>query len=213
MKKRIAVFDGGLAPITHGLPSNIAASIGRTLVRHTYMESLQRKVLNLLLEISIKQSRLVVRIPQPKQFPNLVQTLLQYHGLYPKVKINYNDLGAAIDAADRARNALAHSLILKNPQGPGYLIQLVRGSWELDQDVFSVTRALQPQTVALHRAYLSARRKEVEKAIIGMRNLLALISATMKALHEKRRTEAAWDRRRRPQSGNTPQGQPQASPG
>ena len=211
MKNKIAIFEGGVSPLAHGLPSNIAASIGRTLVRHTYMESLQRAAVNLLLEISIKQGRVAVRLPQAKAYPKLIQTLLQFHGHYSNV-IKFKNLALALDAADNARNILAHSLIMKDPKIGKYRIQIVRGSWELDQDVFSVSRALQPETPILDRAFLKARRAEVEAGIKLAKQLLKLVAVTMRALNEKRCTQAAWDRRRPLQNQNIPQAQRRSSP-
>ena len=197
MKKKIAIFEGKVSPIVRSLPPSVAASIGRTLVRHTYLESLLLKTINNLLEISIKQGRLAVKLPPVKAYPKLIESLLQFHGLYGNA-IKFKKIGLVLDVADRARNILAHSIILKEK---GRLhIQIVRGSWELDQEAFSVNRALQPETPLLDRAFLTARRAEVERGITAARGLLNLTVATMQALHEKRRTQAVWDRRHHPQN-------------
>src|SRR5688572_16485346 len=41
-------------------------------------------------------------------------------------------------------------------------IQVVRGSWDLGQHVFSVKRALTPQSMVVDRAFLLEQRKAVE---------------------------------------------------
>src|SRR5688572_10322588 len=45
-------------------------------------------------------------------------------------------------------------------------IQIVRGNWELEHDVVTVSRALQPEGRVVNPAFLMAQRKTVENGIL-----------------------------------------------
>jgi hypothetical protein len=100
-------FNAALEPITQAIPSSLAATIGRTVARHSYMEWVLGQVLYSLLEISIKQGRKIVRRPEPRQYVAAVQGLMfAIH----KLETSFNFVERRIEAANRARDALAHSV-------------------------------------------------------------------------------------------------------
>ena len=193
MKKRIAVFKGRVAPAAQGLPSNVAASIGRTIVRHTFLDQLLAKIIYALLGISIKQGRVIVKLPPPGQYASAVEDLLQFHKVYSR--FNFSAFSNKLLAANSARNLLAHSLFIKDVETCQLKIQIVRGSWEFEQDIVSVSRALHPETKVVDRAFLSSKRAAVEEAIKAARELYVQITAALRVLNEKRRTETSMDRR------------------
>lgn len=197
MKTKIAVFKGGTQPIAQSLPSGVAASIGRTIVRYTYLESILAGCIHKLLEISIKQGRVAVKLPLAHGYQKLFQTLLQYHGVYSQtLNTELTKFGKILLAAETARNIFAHSLIIKHKDTGRLHIQVVRGDWDLqDQQAFSVNRALQPETQILDRTYLRKRRAEVEAAIKAAQHLATVVAQIMRALNEKRRTQSDLDRR------------------
>lgn len=192
MKDKRAVFQKSMAPIAKSLKGSIAASIGRTIVRHSFLEWLQARIIHRLLEISVKQGRLAVKVPRPQAYPDLINHLLQFQGV--TIDYPFNRLGNKLDRAERARNALAHSIFIK--EGNNLKIQLVTGSWEdFPQDVIPVKRALTPQSVLVDRTYLNKQRRLVEDAIKEIINLQKTVFHVLDTLHKKRRTESAWDRR------------------
>lgn len=191
MRKKKAYFQSRLLPVAHPLKSSIAASIGRTVTRHSYLEWVQAKIIHKLMEISIKQGRLAVRVPPPGKYGDLVQNLLEFQKI--TIDFSFNQLGRKLERADRARNALAHSVYIKD--GDKTYIQLVTGAWEFPQDVLPVKRALVPETPLVNRAFLDKQRKAVEAALKAVLELQRIVQDALHALHEKRRTANEWNRR------------------
>src|ERR1051325_5492960 len=102
-------------------------------------------------------------------------------------------------AADTARNILSHSLYVED-QGK-IVIQMVKGNWEeVPEDVEAVNRALNPEVAVVDRAFLAKQRRAVDVAIRQALRVDRAVGAVLKALNEKRATEADWDRRSRPHS-------------
>lgn len=207
MKKRIAIFKGRVGRTAQGLPSNVAASIGRTLVRYTFLERLLAQIIYDLLCISIKQGRIIVKLPPARQYTSAVEDLLQFHKIYSR--FNFRSFSNKLLAADNARNLFAHSMFVKDE---GQLkIQIVRGSWELEQDIVSVSRALSPEAKIVDRSFLSSKRAAVEEAIQATREVHVMIKVALQALNEKRQTETSMDRRQSHQNVNIPLARPQSS--
>jgi hypothetical protein len=198
--KKVAKFEMRILPVPKSVPQSIAASIGRTLTRHSYLEFLQLRCLYILLEISIKQARLAVKVPRPHSYVALVESLFEFHRI--QIDFPFSKLRGALDKADIARNILAHSVISKD--GNKFRIQIVRGSWELPEEYESVNRVLLPETPILNRAFLSKQRNDVEDAIKFTLILVRNVHDAMSALHNKCRTEADWNRRHPPHNVTTP---------
>src|SRR5688500_10227083 len=178
-----------MAPIVRSLPSSIAASIGRSLTRHSYLEWLMAKCLHTLLEISIKQGRIAFRLPRPHAFAGMVKDLLSFHHIH--ITFDFAKLTRTLDAADRARNILAHSVLLKH-EGK-VKIQIVAGSWDFPQDVEPVKRSIHPETPVVDRTFLSEKRKAVENGIKMVSYLERYLRAAMNTLHDIRRKGGAPD--------------------
>ena len=196
VKRKVAVFKGGMSPIAKGVKTSIAASIGRTITRYSYLEWVMGNCLHTLLEISIKQRRVAVRIPPTRLFVGMVQDLLAFHR--GKASFDFVSLQKKLEAADKARNVLAHSVLI-NANGKIH-IQIVSGSWELPQDVERVTRALMPETPVVDAKFLKEKRRAVEDGIRAIRKLEAFLGGAMHTLHEMRRTKTEWNRRRQGQN-------------
>ena len=200
MKSKFAHFSGETAPIAPSLPQSAAASIGRTILRHAFLESILSKIVYSLLGISSKQGRVAVRLPPASRYVSTVQDLLLFHKIIAPT-YNFRALAKALNDADSARNTLAHSIFLRRPESGELLIQIVRGSWELDQDVISVSRALQPQGKPVNRAFLKAQRAAVENGIRAARDFHTFVKHWLGVANEKRRTLPEQDRRRRSSDG------------
>ena len=194
MPKAKSAFNPALEPISQPLPAIIAESIGRTIARHSYLEWILGQVLYSLLEISIKQGRKVVQRPDPRQYVAAVQGLYAFHKL--DTKFNFNDLCRRVEAADRARDALAHSVYMQDVNTRGARVHLVRGSWANGSDPEVVSRDRWPETPVLDRSFLNQMRDIVEGAVKQAEALRAETDDLLRKLHEARRTNPHLNRRR-----------------
>jgi hypothetical protein len=194
MSKNPTAFNPALEPISQPLPSHIAESIGRTIARHSYMEWVLGQVLYSLLEISIKQGRKIVQRPQPRHYVAAVQGLFAFQKL--DTGFDFPELCRRIETADRARDALAHSVYMRDVNARGDRVHLVRGSWAHEGDDEIVSRDQWPQAPVLDRALLARLRKDVEDAVSRAEKLQQLTDKLLRQLHERRRKDPRLNRRR-----------------
>lgn len=194
MAKNTSTFNPALEPISQPLPAAVAESIGRTIARHSYLEWVLGQVLYSLLEVSIKQGRKVVQRPQPRQYVAAVEGLYAFHKL--ESRFNFDGLARAIEAADRARDALAHSVYMHDVNVREARVHLVRGSWALAHPDESVASDRWPETPVLDRALLTRLRDEVEAAVARAEKLRDTTDRLLRKLHDTRRTNPRFDRRR-----------------
>lgn len=187
-------FNAALEPLDSSLPAAIAEAVGRVIARHSYLEWVMGQVLYSLLEISIKQGRKVVRRPEPRQYVAAVQGLFAFHEI--ETSYDFAALGRRIEAADRARDALAHSVYMVDVNVRGDRVHLVRGSWALDHPDESVSRDVWPEAPVVDRALLTRLRREVEDAISSAEKLKEEIDRQLRQLHDARRTNPRLNRRR-----------------
>ncbi len=187
-------FNAALEPLSSTLPAGIAENIGRVVARHSYLEWVMGQVLYSLLEISIKQGRKVVRRPPPRQYVAAVQGLYAFHEL--ETSFDFDELGKRIEAADRARDALAHSVYMRDVNVRGERVHLVRGSWALDAPDETVSQDIWPEAPVVDRAFLAHMRREVEDAIASAERLQQETDRLLRQLHEARRTNPRLNRRR-----------------
>lgn len=194
MPKQKALFNPALEPITQPLPEAIAASIGRTIARHSYMEWVLGQVLYSLLEISIKQGRAVVQRPQPRQYVASIQGLCAFHKI--ECKFDFDGLTNRVEAADRMRDSLVHSVYMHDIGTDGDRVFLVHGSWARAHEAEVIKTGEWPPTPALDRAFLSNARKVMDEAARSVEELQKLVGALLRQLHELRRTNPKYNRRR-----------------
>ncbi len=194
MAKKTPVFNPALEPVTQLIPDTIAASIGRTVARHSYLEWVLGQILYGLLEISIKQGRAVVQRPQPRQYVASIQGLCAFQKI--QCDFDFDELVRLVEAADRARDALVHSVYMRDVNVRGERIHLVHGSWARPQDAEVIRTGEWPATPVLDRAMLTQLRKAVEDAVKRAEALQQLIDRLLRELHEMRRTNPKFNRRR-----------------
>ena len=194
MRPKPIRFNPALEPISQGLPNAIAESVGRTIARHSYLEWVLGQILYSLLEISIKQGRKVVQRPEPAQYVAAVQGLFAFHKL--ETRFNFATLCRKVEAADRARDALAHSVYMRDVNQRGTKVYLVRGSWARGLEFESVSRDLWPEAPLLDRAFLGRLRDDVEDAVARAEKLRDLTDKLLRKLHDMRRTTPGLNRRR-----------------
>ena len=194
MATKKSVFNPALEPLTQPLPEAIASTIGRVIARHSYMEWLLGQVMYSLLEISIKQGRAVVQRPQPRQYAASIQGLCAFQKI--DCKFDFDDLTQRVEAADRIRDALVHSVYMRDVNVRGDRIHLVHGSWARAAEMDVIKTGEWPDTPVLDRAYLAEVRKVIEDAVKRAEALLVTIDTLLRQLHELRRSNRKYDRRR-----------------
>lgn len=190
MRRKAATFNSALVPLTRGLPASIAASIGVTLTRHAYLDWVLGQVMYSLMEISIKQGRVILKLPRPRQYIAAVRDLYAFHGLHGTY--DFEGLAAKLEAADRTRKALNRCAYMRDTSSRAMRIQLARGLWDPGPGGES-----QAEAQVVDRAFLARRRKDVEDAIRRAERLRSVTDKLLRALHEKRRgRHRGLDRRR-----------------
>ena len=189
MRSKAATLNPALVPLTHGLPTPIAASIGLTLTRHAYLDWVLGQVMYSLMEISVKQGRVILKLPRPRQYVATVKDLYAFHGL--QARYDFEGLAAKLEAAERTRRILGRSVYLRDTAARARRILLARGMWDAGPGGES-----QPEAQVVDRGFLARRRKDVEDAIGRAERLRFLTDRLLRALHEKRRGRHGLDRRR-----------------
>ena len=193
MAKKTSTFNPALEPISQPLPARVAESIGRTIARHSYLEWVLGQVLYSLLEISIKQGRKIMQRPEPQQYVAAVEGLLAFHKL--TTRFDFARLDRRIQAADRVRDALAHSVYMHDVNGPSGRVYLVRGSWALAHVDATVSKDRWPEAPVIDRALLQSLREEVEAAVKDAEKLQDTTDRLLRKLHDARRTNPRMNRR------------------
>ena len=190
MPGKPAMFNTALVPLTQPLPTAIAASVGATLARHAYLDWVLGQVMYSLMEISIKQGRVILKLPRPRQYIAAVQDLFEFHGV--QAEYNFEQLARRLEAAERVRALLTRSTYMREIGARGPRVHLARALWDPGPG-----GETQPESQLVDRAFLAARRKEVEAAIASAEKLRSLIDRELRALHERRRKSKRLDRRKR----------------
>lgn len=189
MPRKRAMFNTALVPLTQPLPNAIAASIGATLVRHAYLDWVLGQVMYSLMEISIRQGRVILKMPRPRQYIAAMDDLFRFHGL--DMDYDFEQLARRLEAAERSRAVLMRSTYMRDTASRTLRIQVARALWDPGPG-----GEAQPEAQVVDRRFLAARRKDVEQAIRGAERLRALTDKLLRALHEMRRKRPRLDRRR-----------------
>ncbi|HXZ49964.1 MAG TPA: hypothetical protein VEG27_13155 [Usitatibacter sp.] len=188
-KKSPAIFSADLVPLSQPLPTALAASIGATLARHAYLDWVLGQVMYSLMEISIRQGRVILKLPRPRQYIAAVRDLFDFHAV--RSDFNFEQLARRLEVAERARALLTRSTYMRDTAAPRLRIQLARALWDPGPGGES-----QPESQVVDRRFLAARRREVEAAIAAAERLRALTNGELRKLHELRRRRPRLDRRK-----------------
>ena len=170
-KKRLAIkrlsyvmgaFVDKVAP--NQMPEWAASRIAETIIKHGRLEWIQAKVLFNLSEISIKRGRIGFRLPAPGQYVAQLRQHLSLSNIRLR-RFRIGKLETELRNAAAARNALAHSVYVRDPKGK-IRIQLVSGTWNLDPQHYEpVYRAINPETPLLTKSWLNKQRRAVNVAL------------------------------------------------
>jgi hypothetical protein len=142
-----------------------------------------------LMEISIKQGRVILKFPRPGQYVAAIRDLLDFHGVEPAVSLE--DLSRKLDVADRTRNILTRSIYMQ-PSDKGADVVIARSPWDPGPG-----GETQPEAQAMDEEFIGRCRKNIESAVAAAEKFQESTNQLLRKLHERRRTQQALDRRRR----------------
>ena len=188
MAERDALLASSLEPMTKPLPAALAGAIGQLIARQAYLEWVLGQVMYDLMEISIKQGRVILKFPRPGQYIAAIRDLYDFHGIEPALSLE--DLSRKLDVAERTRNVLTRSVYMRAP-GKVAAIVIARSPWDPGPGGES-----QPETQALDDEFLARCRKAIESAVAAAEKFQATTDELLRALHQRRRTQRGLDRRR-----------------
>jgi hypothetical protein len=189
MPKKPVTFNAALEPLAADLPEALAAAIGNATARHAYLDWVLGQIMYDLMEISIKQGRVIMKLPRPRVFIAAVKELFEFHGL--EVKYDFDDLAVALERAHNACRELSRSVYMRDTNRDKLSVQLVRSPWDPGPG-----GDLQPEAQLLDAKFLAAKRKDVEDAVKAAEKLRALTDKLLLESHEQR-ARPGFDRRKR----------------
>jgi hypothetical protein len=189
MARKTPTFNAALEPLTGALPQDVAAAVGELVARHTYLDWLLGQVMYDLMEISIKQGRVIMKLPRPRVFVTAVRDLFDFHGL--DAPFDFDTFAEKLEAAHVACRELTRSVYMSEDGSSADAIHLVRSPWDPGPG-----GDLQPESQRVDAKMLAAKRREVEDAVSSAEKLRALTDKLLRDSHAKR-SRPGFDRRRK----------------
>jgi hypothetical protein len=189
MPDKDPLLASSLEPVTRALPAAIAGAIGQIVARQAYLEWVLGQVMYDLMEISIKQGRVILKFPRPGQYIAAIRDLYDFHGITAAMSLE--DLSRKLDVADRTRNVLTRSVYMR-ARGTAREIVLARSPWDPGPG-----GETQPEAQVVNEEFLARCRKHVESAVEAAEKFQSTTDDILRKLHERRRTQANLDRRGR----------------
>src|SRR5437763_15602924 len=112
MPRKSPTFNAALEPLEGTLPREVAAAVGDVVMRHTYLDWVLGQVMYDLMGISIKQGRVIMKMPRPKVYIAAVKELYEFHNL--GASYDFDELGARLERADCALRELTRSVYMRD---------------------------------------------------------------------------------------------------
>jgi hypothetical protein len=185
------VFNSSLVPVASGLPAQIAANVGVTLARHAYLDWVLGQVMYSLMEISIKQGRVIMKLPRPSHYIAAVRDLFDFHGL--ETTFDFDELARKLETSERTRNLLTRSVYMRDSSSRAGMVHLARSPWDPGPG-----GETQPETQKVDRKFLAGRRKDVDDAVRSAERLQTEANRLLRKMHELRRSRPGFNRRKSP---------------
>jgi hypothetical protein len=189
--KRSGMFNSDLVPLASGLPAQIASNVGVTLARHAYLDWVLGQVMYSLMEISIKQGRVIMKLPRPSHYIAAVRDLFEFHGL--ETTFDFDELARKLETSERTRNLLTRSVYMRDSSTREGAVHLTRSPWDPGPG-----GETQPETQRVDRRFLASRRKDVDDAIRSAEKLQGVANKLLRKMHELRRKRPGYNRRKAP---------------
>jgi hypothetical protein len=115
------------------------------------------------MEISIKQGRVIMKLPRPSHYIAAVKDLFDFHGL--ETSFHFDELARRLETSERTRNLLVRSVYMRDSSNKQGTVHLARSPWDPGPG-----GETQPETQKVDRKFLASRRKEVDDAIRAPRS-------------------------------------------
>ena len=186
MLRKSTTFNAALEPVTSALPASIAASVGDLVARHGYLDWVLGQVMYDLMEISIRQGRVIMKLPRPRMYVAAVKELFEFHGI--EGRFDFDDFASRLEAAHIACREVTRSVYMRDSSEPG-AVHLVRSPWDPGPG-----GEQQPEAQRMDAKYVAARKKQVEDAVKSAEKLRTLTDRLLRESHEKR-SRPGFDRR------------------
>lgn len=168
-----------------GLPSPIAASLGRLIARWSYLEWLLAQVLYQMCGVGPKIGRVAMPPPRASDYPARLQQVASILKL-DLSPFPWSAYEKTLRELKEERDRFAHSIWLKDRGEKAYRIQDVRGSWQPDPTMPSVSKRIMPHGRTVTSAELNAIRRRIEGAIKNARELSRFVSISLQVAAQNR---------------------------
>jgi hypothetical protein len=155
------------------VPQWVAAGIGRATIEWAVVERELEELINLLLDVDIQISRIMVNRMNARNRIDAVRNLIQGHVLaktLPAAKLTeFNKLSTAASAAQGKRDILAHGLWSKH-NNEWWVLKLrqARNTPHYAPDLPKLSRAVLPQREQINAGKLRSIAKEIVGVATGV---------------------------------------------
>ena len=167
-----------MARVARGLPTIIAATVGRIIARWSLQEAMLQTILASAAGVHGKIGRVASLEPRIENFGEAVAELLALHGI--PVRTNLNALASRLKKAKARRDLLAHGVWARHAESRRLGVQETRGSWKP-----GLAKSKKPAFVPIDRAYLADTRRMIEEGIRASYQLNREIVAAHKSLRQQ----------------------------
>lgn len=178
MPRRRNSINTALEPLDRPLEAELALAVGTMVARCTYLDWVLGQVMYNLMEISMKQGRVIMKLPRPRVYIAAVKELLEFHRLEPK--FDFESLARKLEDADCARREITRSIYMAD-SGTG-AVHLTRSPWDPGPG-----GDVQAESQSLDARYLATKAKDIEHAVAAAEKLRALVDSLLRDKHSRAR--------------------------
>jgi hypothetical protein len=174
-----------MARVARGLPTIVAATVGRIISRWSLQEALLRAILASAASVPVKIGRVAALEPTVENFGNVISDLLRLQGIH--VRTNLNTLTSRLRKAKARRALLAHAVWVRHAESRQLGVQETRGTWSAERqarDASRVSKTMMPKFHPIDREYLRQTRRMIEEGIRASYQLNREIVAAQKVLRQ-----------------------------
>lgn len=147
-----------------GLPTSIAASLGRMIARYSQLELDLSLTLYALAGVEGKIGRVVIGNPRPVNMLSRMQELAEVLGL-DLSPFPWSTFKGELQELKTGRDKFAHSVWAYDSSLKQYLVFVTSGKWSQGSGPPSRSRKIYPEGMITTAADLKALRTDIEKGI------------------------------------------------
>lgn len=164
-------------PLILNLPDGHYREIGRVVTRWAVLEWRLRRVAYLLLGIGPKEGRVAVRDPRAVDYVTMIRNLMTARGL--KIEFDWKTLNTWLESQGNMRDRLAHGIWLKMPEQTHPVLQLTKGTFELEHGKPAVKAVITPGGVPVEASELRKLADYIDTTTTLIEHLENLIAAAL----------------------------------